>query len=160
MGEEGYTNHPPEVDLSRVKAGFFVPKLCNHCDNAPCVEVCPVDATYLTEDGAVLVDPEVCIGCGYCVQACPYGARYIYPENGPNERMRGIVDKCTWCYHRIQRGLEPACVMACPTKARLFGNLMDPDSVVRQYLNKVGIDVLRPELELRPKVYYYFANLI
>lgn len=160
MGEEGYTPYPPEVDTSKVKAGFFVPKLCNQCENPPCVNVCPVNATHLTSDGVVIIDWDKCIGCGYCVQACPYGARYLYPDDYPMKERRGKADKCNWCYHRIQRGLEPACVYVCPTKARVFGNLEDPNSAVRQYLRNVEVGRLRPELRTEPKVYYYFGNIL
>ncbi|RLI89316.1 MAG: 4Fe-4S dicluster domain-containing protein [Archaeoglobales archaeon] len=155
MGEEGYTPYPPE-DLSNIKRGYFVPKLCNQCKDAPCVAVCPVGATYLTDDGVVLVDYEKCIGCGYCVSACPYGARYIYPENGENKAMVGKVDKCTWCYHRIVRGLEPACVYVCPTKARVFGNLLDPNSEVRKYY-RLKLKPPRPETGANPNLYYYLG---
>ena len=95
---------------------FFVPKLCNQCDNPPCVQVCPVGATFKTEDGVVLVDEDYCIGCRYCIQACPYGARYLDPHTK-------TADKCTFCYHRITKGLLPACVEVCPTQARVFGEL-------------------------------------
>jgi Fe-S-cluster-containing dehydrogenase component len=158
MGEEGYAIHPPEVE--NIKTGFFVPKLCNQCDDPPCVNVCPVNATHLTSDGVVIMDWDKCIGCGYCVQACPYGARYLYPDDYSVKKLRGLADKCNWCYHRIQRGLEPACVFVCPTGARRFGDLMDSGSVVRQYLRNVEIERLRPELGTKPKVYYYFGNIL
>ncbi|AEA46758.1 4Fe-4S dicluster domain-containing protein [Archaeoglobus veneficus] len=154
MGEEGYTPYPPETDISKIKGGYFVPKLCNQCENAPCVAVCPVGATYMTDDGVVLVDYEKCIGCGYCVSACPYGARYLYPEDGESEYMRGKVDKCTWCYHRVVRGLEPACVYVCPTKARVFGNVLDPNSDVRKYY-RLKLKQPRPKTGADPKLYYY-----
>ena len=93
---------------AKVDKAFFVPKLCNQCSNPACVQVCPVGATYKTEDGVVLVDEKRCIGCRYCVQACPYGARYF-------DERRGVPDKCTWCYHRITKGMQPACVDSCPT---------------------------------------------
>ena len=92
---------------AKVEKAFFVPKLCNHCTNPACVQVCPTGATYRTEDGVVLIDHKYCIGCQYCVQACPYGARYFNEE-------KGVTDKCTWCYHRITKGLQPACVEVCP----------------------------------------------
>ncbi len=96
-----------ERDMLR---SFFVPKICNQCDNPPCVQVCPVGATFKTKDGVILVDDDRCIGCRYCIQACPYGARYLHPE-------KGTADKCSFCYHRITRGLLPACVEVCPTGA-------------------------------------------
>jgi tetrathionate reductase subunit B len=85
----------------KVEKAFFVPKLCNHCEHPACVQVCPTGATYKTEDGAVVIDHEYCFGCRYCVQACPYGGRYFNEE-------KGVTDKCTWCYHRITKGLQPA----------------------------------------------------
>ncbi len=101
------------------------------CENSPCTAVCPVGATYRTADGVVLIDEERCIGCGYCVVACPYGARYIVPADGETPRgVAGVADKCTFCYHRITVGQSPACVVACPVGARMFGDLNDPDSEV------------------------------
>ncbi len=103
-------------------ARTFVPYNCMHCDNPPCTEVCVSGATYKDAvTGLVLVDQEACIGCGYCVQACPYGARYI-------DQKRGVVDKCTACVQRLEVGLPPACVATCVGKARLFGDLNDPAS--------------------------------
>ena len=126
---------------------FFVPKLCNQCHNPPCVQVCPVAATYRTGDGVVLVDRKRCIGCRYCIQACPYGARFLHPE------LR-VADKCTWCYHRISKGMQPACVEICPVGARKFGNLDDPNSQVSQLRKKKRIRVLKPEMGTRPNVAY------
>lgn len=133
-------------DLAARKS-FFVPKLCNQCENPPCVQVCPVGATYTTQDGVVLVDRDRCIGCRYCIQACPYGARFLDP------RIR-VADKCTWCYHRITRGLRPACVEACPVGARIFGDMEDPESSVRTVLAKERCSVLKPGLGTRPEVCY------
>ncbi len=111
-----------------VEASFFEPRLCMQCENSPCTAVCPVGATYRTEDGVILVDSRRCIGCGYCVVACPYGARYLVPAgpDAPNGTP-GVADKCTWCYHRISRGALPACVEVCPVGARRFGDANDPD---------------------------------
>ena len=131
----------------KVGKSFFVPKLCNQCDNPPCVTVCPVGATYMTEDGVVLIDQEHCIGCRYCLQACPYGARFALPD-------KKVVDKCTWCYHRITKGIVPACVEACPVGARIFGDLRDPQSPVRKILRERRVYVLKPALGTEPKVYY------
>jgi Fe-S-cluster-containing dehydrogenase component len=117
---------------------FFVPKLCNHCAEAPCIQVCPVGATFRSPEGFVLVDPEHCIGCSYCVQACPYGMRFINSE-------KRIADKCTWCYHRVSQDKLPACVTVCPTQARMFGDLNDPDSQVARVLQEDNWDVLKPE---------------
>ncbi len=138
-----------------VVRGFFVPKLCNQCDNPPCVQVCPVRATYKTEDGVVLIDQERCIGCGYCIQACPYGARYFLPDvrRTPMGEVH-VVDKCTWCYHRITQGRDPACVEVCPVSARIFGDLNDSESTVSRTLRERQVSVLKPEMGTKPKVYY------
>jgi Fe-S-cluster-containing dehydrogenase component len=143
-GIEGFE---PSSASQELEEGFFVPKLCNQCDNPPCVQVCPVGATYKTEDGVVLVDRERCIGCRYCIQACPYGARYLDPRNH-------IVDKCTWCYHRITEGLLPVCVEVCPVGARVFGDLRDPTSPVRKVIQVERVNVLKPDLGTKPRVYY------
>lgn len=129
---------------------FFVPKLCNHCTNPPCVQVCPVGATFSTEDGVVLVDKDYCIGCRYCIQACPYGARYLDPRSR-------TADKCTFCYHRVVRGLLPACVEVCPTGVRLFGDLRQRSSPLARFTRLTKIQVLKPHLNTEPKVFY--ANL-
>lgn len=134
------TNKPPV-------RGFFVPKLCNHCINTPCIQVCPVGASYKTKEGVVLVDPKRCIGCGYCVQACPFGSRFLNPETH-------IADKCTWCYHRITKGLKPACVVACPAKARIFGNVSDPNSEISQLLASNRVQVLKSYLGTNPRTRY------
>lgn len=127
---------------------FFVPKLCNACDDSPCVQVCPVGATFETPDGAVLVDKDYCIGCRYCIQACPYGCRYIHP-------VTKTADKCTLCYHRIHKGLQPACVENCPTGARIFGDLKDPESTISVFLREHKTFVLKPHLSTHPKVFYH-----
>jgi tetrathionate reductase subunit B len=136
-----------EEDDREVLRSFFVPKLCNHCANPPCVQVCPVSATFTTEDGAVLVDGNRCIGCRYCIQACPYGARYLHPTSR-------TADKCTFCYHRVVRGLLPACVEACPTQARIFGDLKSKASRLVRFRRMNKIHVLKPDLNTEPKVYY------
>ncbi|HUU02148.1 MAG TPA: 4Fe-4S dicluster domain-containing protein [Myxococcota bacterium] len=129
-----------------VKA-FFVPKLCNHCEKPVCNQVCPVGAAYRTRDGVILVDSEHCIGCGYCVQACPYGVRFISPRSH-------TADKCTFCYHRITRGLAPACVQACPKHARIFGDLKDPTCELSILLKQQRYRVLKPEMGTHPKCFY------
>lgn len=136
-----------EADILR---SFFVPKLCNQCENPPCVQVCPVGATFSTEDGVVLIDSKRCIGCGYCIQACPYGARYLHPETR-------TADKCTFCYHRVVKGMLPACVEVCPTGARIFGDMKDRASRLVRFERMNRIHVLKPALNTHPKVYY--ANL-
>lgn len=131
----------------RIAKSFFVPKLCNQCEKPPCVRVCPVAATYKTKDGVVLIDRDACIGCRYCVQACPYSARYFL-------RPKGIVDKCTWCYHRISKGLLPACVEVCPVGARKFGDLRDSESAVSKAIREGRYSVLKADLGTKPKVFY------
>ncbi len=150
----GFNGFPPKYDERGISKTYFVPKLCNQCERPPCVQVCPVGATYMTKDGVILVDEKYCIGCRYCIQACPYGARYLYPFDGPRETRRGTADKCTWCYHRITRGYKPACVEVCPTQARKFGDLMDPEDEVRKIIEEERIQVLKPEMGTKPKVYY------
>ncbi len=125
---------------------FFVPKLCNQCKNAPCVQVCPVGATYRTGDGVILVDDKRCVGCRYCIQACPYGARFLHPETH-------VADKCTWCYHRVMKGMEPACVTVCPVGARKFGNLNE-HSEVREIIETERVRGLKPEKGTKPMVFY------
>ena len=126
---------------------FFVPKLCNHCVDSPCVQVCPVGATFESPDGVVLVDKERCLGCRYCVQACPYGCRFIDPRTH-------TADKCTLCYHRITKGLTTACCEACPTAARVLVDLKNPDDPVHEYLRTHMVHVLKPQLATGAKVYY------
>ncbi len=130
-----------------VLRSFFVPKLCNQCEHAPCVQVCPVGATFSTPDGVVLVDAEHCVGCRYCIQACPYGARFLHPETR-------TAEKCTFCYHRVTKGLAPACVEACPTQARVFGEVEKKASPLVRFLRMNKIAVLKPFLNTKPQVYY------
>ncbi len=136
-----------KYDNLYILKSFFVPKLCNHCQSPPCIQVCPVAATYSTKEGVVLVDRNACIGCRYCIQACPYGARFLDP------RLK-VVDKCTWCYHRITKGLLPACVEVCPTGARTFGDIRDKDSPVSKIIREEVIGILKPDLGTEPMVYY------
>ena len=150
----GYNGFPDIYDERDIRKSYYVPKLCNHCDRPPCVQVCPVGATYMTNDGVVLVDEKYCIGCRYCIQACPYGARYLYPPDGPRESRRNTADKCTWCYHRITKGMKPACVQVCPVGARKFGDLKDPNDEIHRILDEHRISVLKPEEGTKPKVYY------
>ncbi len=136
-----------EVELQDQVRSVVLPRLCNHCENPPCVPVCPVGATYQRNDGIVVVDNERCVGCGYCVQACPYDARFINPETQ-------AADKCTFCVHRVEAGLLPACVETCVGGARIFGDLKDPDSTVSRLVAELPTKGLRPEMKTRPQVYY------
>jgi Fe-S-cluster-containing dehydrogenase component len=133
--------------LRPANKNFFVPKLCNHCAHSPCVQVCPVGATFETPDGLVLVDKTYCLGCRYCVQACPYGCRYIDPE-------KQTVDKCTFCYHRISKGLTTACCEVCPTGARQLADLKEPMDPVHEFLRTHSVQVLKPHMATGAKVYY------
>lgn len=162
--------------------GYFLSRPCMHCGEAPCVHVCPVKATYKRADGLVMMDYDRCIGCRYCQVACPYSARVFNwkkpiekSSKSPNfgfqevpNRPRGVVEKCTFCVHRIDSGLErgmvpgvdamatPACVGACPTGARAFGDLTDPESPVSKVLAEART-ILRlrdEELSTEPSVYY------
>jgi Fe-S-cluster-containing dehydrogenase component len=158
----------------------FLPVPCQHCEEAPCVEICPVKASVQRPDGIVMMDYDKCIGCRYCELACPYGARSFNWEafEGPNpqvpdwghpevrRRPQGVVEKCSFCYQRIDRGLAmgmqpgvdlaatPACVVACPTGARIFGDLNDPDSPVSQALAEREAYRLKEELDTHARVFY------
>ncbi len=146
-GSKGRYRFADRYRDAKVEKAFFVPKLCNQCTHPACVQVCPVGATYKTEDGVVLIDHDYCIGCRYCVQACPYGARYFNEETG-------VSDKCTWCYHRITKGMQPACVEVCPTGARIFGDRNDKQSTVSRFIRDNRVQVLRPESGNAPNVFY------
>ncbi len=167
-------------DETTASQAVYIPRPCMHCENAPCVEVCPVGATIHREDGLVTMDYGKCIGCRYCQVACPYGARYFNWEvdTQPNpmvpvwgtpevkRRPRGVVEKCTFCAQRIDAGLEhglvpgldpaatPACVNICPVEARHFGDASDPDSEVSKLLAARESVRLREELGVEPRVYY------
>lgn len=153
----------------------IMPLICNHCEHPPCVKVCPVDATYKREDGLVLQRYERCIGCKYCMVACPYQQRFFnfheqeikdYHNPDVPHRISGIVEKCTFCRHRIDKaisegkkigspdGVEPACTQACPAKTRTFGDLDDPDSEVSKLLHSRRNYQLRADLGTEPQVYY------
>ncbi|GAB4178670.1 MAG: 4Fe-4S dicluster domain-containing protein [Calditrichia bacterium] len=172
----------------------YIPTLCNHCSDAPCVEVCPTTAMHKEKNGITMHDADKCIGCASCRIACPYNVIY-YNKNKPHEhkdkelelipqctaseaevekkagfpmgyynparektlpgiRPKGVVEKCTFCDHRISEGEEPACVEACPADARIFGNRMDPTSKVSQLLAKYHPRVLKPSKGTRPNVFY------
>ena len=150
---------------------YYLPVQCHQCDNAPCTKVCPVQATWKEPDGIVVVDYNWCIGCRYCEAACPYHARrfnWTKPEIPADEinpdqgylsnriRPQGVVEKCTFCLHRTREGRLPACLEACPTGARVFGNLLDPNSEIRWVLENKRVFVLKEELGTRPRFFYFF----
>ncbi len=124
---------------------------CNQCDHPPCVEACPTSAMFRRPDGIVDFDKEICIGCKACIAACPYDAIFINPEDHSAE-------KCNFCAHRLEVGLEPACVVVCPTEAIMIGNLRDPESRVAKFVNRDVVAVRRPEKETLPKLFYKGAH--
>jgi Fe-S-cluster-containing dehydrogenase component len=143
LGESGLL----DIKNEDILKAFFVPKLCNQCESPPCVQVCPVGATYKTEDGVVLVDRSWCIGCGYCIMACPYGVRFFHP-------VHRVAEKCNFCYHRISKGMKTACVAACPFEARMIGNIKDPEDPVTRIIQTERIATLKEEYGTNPQVYY------
>ncbi|PKN47708.1 MAG: 4Fe-4S ferredoxin [Deltaproteobacteria bacterium HGW-Deltaproteobacteria-20] len=155
-----YLNHPLPARVGKKP----VLVLCNHCDNPPCVRVCPTKATWRREDGIVMMDWHRCIGCRYCVVACPYGSRsfnWVNPRphvkeitNGFPTRMKGVVEKCTLCEERILHNRLPACVEACPHGALVFGNLEDPNSEVAKIVATEFTIRRKPDLGTEPEVYY------
>ena len=176
----------------------FLPRPCQHCDNAPCVKVCPVGARFRREDGLVLTDPDRCIGCRYCELACPYGVNYfnwqkpekafysyvidwddpaiqaytggnIPPYKNPDldqlqgaeqrrtaggSHAKGVMEKCTFCVHRVEKGIEPACVDTCPVNALVFGDIEDPDTPINEYLRDKNPWHLLEDAGTRPSVMY------
>jgi molybdopterin-containing oxidoreductase family iron-sulfur binding subunit len=141
------------------------PVLCNHCDDPPCVRVCPTGATWKREeDGIVMMDWHRCIGCRYCMAACPYGSRsFNWVDPRPHiktlnadfpTRTKGVVEKCTFCSERLAKGQMPACVEACPEKALVFGDLNDPRSPIRNLLASQYTLRRKPELGTGPNIYY------
>jgi len=163
----------PETDAQYIRkvsledessgARYSLPMLCQHCDKAPCVDVCPTGASFKRYDGIVLVDKHVCIGCRYCMLACPYKARSFVHENltdqvPSNPRGKGTVESCTFCVHRLDRGEQPACVEACGTAGRqalVFGDLNDPDSEPSRALRDKSARQVRGDLRLNTAVRYH-----
>lgn len=139
------------------KGGFpnvsrsFLPSMCNNCGDPICVRNCPTEATFQREDGIVMQDPHRCIGCKYCMASCPYDVRYADP-------LKHIVQKCTWCHHRVDVGLDPACVNACPTNAIVFGDIHDTESKISKLLSSNAVQVLKPEKDTKPHVFYIDAD--
>ena len=130
----------------------FLPRLCNQCSEPPCVSVCPTGATYKRkEDGIVVVDEDICIGCKYCILACPYDMRFINPRTG-------TAQKCDFCLHRVEQGLVPSCVNTCQGRARIFGDILDPESEVSKLVSTEAVSVLRQEMGTEPNVYYIDAD--
>lgn len=170
------------LDLARAQSRYehpvpqpdktYMPVQCQHCDRPPCTAVCPVRATWKEPDGIVVVDYNWCIGCRYCAAACPYHARrfnWSRPEVPPSEvnpdqgylsnriRPPGVMEKCTFCLHRVRQGRLPACLEVCPAGARVFGNLLDPGSEIRQVIADKRVYVLKEELGTVPSFYYFFT---
>jgi Fe-S-cluster-containing dehydrogenase component len=152
---------------------FYVPVACQQCENPPCTKVCPTGATWKEPDGIVVIDYDWCIGCRYCMAACPYGARHFnwsepsIPKDqintnmhylGNRPRPKGVVEKCTFCIQRVRAGRYPACVEVCPVGARKFGNLLDKDSEIRYIIEHKRVLVLKQELNTVPRFFYFYAT--
>jgi Fe-S-cluster-containing dehydrogenase component len=152
---------------------FYMPVACQHCENPPCTKVCPTGATWKERDGIVVIDYDWCIGCRYCMAACPYGARHFnwaepkIPKDelntnthylGNRPRPKGVVEKCTFCIQRTREGRYPACEEACPVGARKFGNLLDKDSEIRYIIENKRVLVLKEELNTVPRFFYFYAT--
>lgn len=150
--------------LPEAVSGIPVVLMCNHCDNPPCVSVCPTKATWKRSDGIIMMDWHRCIGCRYCMAACPYGSRsFNWKDPRPHikdihdefpTRMRGVVEKCTFCDERLARGQMPACSLACPANALVFGDLDDENSEIRKILAENFTIRRKPELGTNPEIYY------
>lgn len=152
---------------------FYLPVACQQCRNPPCTKVCPVQATWKEPDGMVVIDYDWCIGCRYCMAACPYGARRfnwgtpsvpageLNPHThvlGNRPRPKGVVEKCTFCIQRVRQGRYPACVEICPVGARKFGDLRDPTSEIRYVIERKRVLVLKEELNTQPRFFYFYGT--
>ena len=164
---EGFHGSFPEQDHEFVATElhhYEFPLLCNHCDNPSCVRVWPTRTTWAREDGVVMMDMHRCIGCRYCINACPYGARsFNWRDPRPQiadidpdfpTRTRGVVEKCNFCAEQIARGLQPHCIEACEAGAMAFGDLEDPKSSVRKLLHDNFSVRRKPSIGTQPQVYY------
>jgi Fe-S-cluster-containing dehydrogenase component len=164
------SNHYYAPETVPVDGKFYLPVQCMQCDNPPCVKACPTKATWKDPDGIVVIDYDWCIGCRYCMTACPYWARrfnWTEPQIPPEEinpnthylgnrpRPKGVVEKCHFCTQRTRKGRQPACQEACPTGARVFGNLLDPNSEIRWILANKTVFRLKEDLGTEPKFWYY-----
>jgi molybdopterin-containing oxidoreductase family iron-sulfur binding subunit len=163
-------NHYYDPKTVPAEGKYYMPVQCMQCENPPCVKACPVGATWKERDGIVVIDYDWCIGCRYCMTACPYWARHfnwtepqipaaeVNPKTnylGNRPRPRGVVEKCHFCTQRTRKGRQPACMEACPTGARVFGNLLDPKSEIRYILANKKVFRLKEELGTEPKFWYY-----
>lgn len=147
-----------------IVGSIFVPCMCNHCENPPCTKVCPTGATWKRDDGIVMMDYHRCIGCRYCMAACPYGSRsFNWRDNRIHLRKinydfplrtKGVVEKCNFCEERLFRGLQPRCVEACPSGALAFGNILDSNSFVSRVISQRFSLVRKPHLGTDPNVFY------
>ncbi|MDH5751699.1 MAG: 4Fe-4S dicluster domain-containing protein [Deltaproteobacteria bacterium] len=168
--ELGLSNHYFDSETVPAKGKWYLPVQCHQCENPPCTNACPVGATWKEPDGVIVVDYNWCIGCRFCMAACPYWARRFnwadpklsaeeintdthYLSNRP--RYRGVVEKCTYCLQRTRKGRLPACLEACPTGARVFGNLLDPNSDIRYVLENKTVFRLKSDLGTDPKFWYF-----
>jgi len=164
------SNHYYDPETVPQKGKFYMPVQCMQCENPPCVRACPVKATWKETDGVVVIDYDWCIGCRYCMTACPYWARHFNwnePELPPEElnpvthylgnrpRSKGVMEKCMFCVQRTRKGKQPACMEACPTGARVFGNLLDPESEIRYILENKTVFRLKEDLGTEPKFWYF-----
>lgn len=164
------SNHYYDPETVPQKGKFYMPVQCMQCENPPCVRACPVKATWKETDGVVVIDYDWCIGCRYCMTACPYWARHFNwnePELPPEElnpvthylgnrpRSKGVMEKCMFCVQRTRMGQQPACMEACPTGARIFGNLLDPESEIRYILENKTVFRLKEDLGTEPKFWYF-----